>query len=782
MEKAIVVDYLKNKKVVVYGLGRVSRSVIPYLKSFPNIQMLGATDSDAVCAEMRSIGGHKVLTCSINEWKEREPNATILIATLENYHAEIKQICKTAGFADVISADSYLRYIAQKDGVSNVYLDNLKNTIDDVPHHFQDKIEWKHGIECPKTEHVFFFVKTSALCCGDNDFSEITLCKQYLKEKHSDYLKFVVLLEDALIPVANECEEVDGFVVLSQRELLFWQEFALCSDNHCKLYPDGYTARQICVQYGIPDSFLKCNDIVEKKDYEFKAQYKELTGLELNKEIAKKLEEKIEWLIDEKENLDCQFHYYSMCASLGDITRTIPAVSVSKLYHKQYSVGEHRHIVMVEERYKDLIRSYVDVDGIICLDKKELLFWQDYAQKKISNFEVPNMYGPRDIAKRTLKACGIPESFIEQNQEYLRIPDGVREASLTKANKYLGQKNLEIDKVVIFVPCAGSSSAIDYENLNKVVNFYKELGYSVFTNAGYGEKLIEGTEIISEAADVVYALVQMGATIIGVQCGLMDGCEWMKFAAKRIKVSVLKTENDFVFYYNRKHTLERRIERRTTGAVIAVSKKDDAKQLSDDIIELSCYYLKGNIQKKCISNIRTTYYEYLRDMDKLSQYLKYLRDANDIVVLIASTGFKVTDEFEKVSLGELGITDIKGNENYLAVFDTEQGLLHEMRSNDLVNGEDYVFSIQDAEDYKQKWYNHCKDKLLKLRFPNETWGYIYSNAEDKIGYSRANIVLNGNEYSTNGEGLNFVIYSKTDACVIDCFYVKDMSELSIIRN
>ena len=106
-------------------------------------------------------------------------------------------------------------------------------------------------------------------------------------------------------------------------------------------------------------------------------------------------------------------------------------------------------------------------------------------------------------------------------------------------------------------------------------------------NAFESKETLPGTEPISLPADIVLAMIQKGLVVVGVQCGMVDVCEWMELTKRIIKVFVLKTNLDKLYYNNRNGDINKKVEKKDFGYTIAVSSEQDYKELNDKIIELS---------------------------------------------------------------------------------------------------------------------------------------------------------------------------------------------------
>lgn len=98
---------LTESPVLVYGAGAISRVILPYLLHNEKIRLLGVAVSEN--AHSTDLGDLPISVKSIGEWDRHEEKTVILIATSQQYHAEIASICERHGYNQVIPLSSELK-------------------------------------------------------------------------------------------------------------------------------------------------------------------------------------------------------------------------------------------------------------------------------------------------------------------------------------------------------------------------------------------------------------------------------------------------------------------------------------------------------------------------------------------------------------------------------------------------------------------------------------------------------------------------------------------------
>lgn len=104
----------------------------------------------------------------------------------------------------------------------------------------------------------------------------------------------------------------------------------------------------------------------------------------------------------------------------------------------------------------------------------------------------------------------------------------VDDLTIEKTNKIISDLKIEPSKLVVFCPIAKSSSMLSTEVWEKFGRRLKRNGYDVYTNVGPNEKPVNGTRALAVSIDEIVCLSNMGARVVGVQCGLMDILSWAK--------------------------------------------------------------------------------------------------------------------------------------------------------------------------------------------------------------------------------------------------------------
>ena len=460
-------------------------------------------------------------------------------------------------------------------------------------------------------------------------------------------------------------------------------------------------------------------------------------------------------------------YYFLKFGHLGDVVRSLPAISMFKYFLETQGIIFGKLIVIVPQNQAGLIKINNDIDEMIVLSKKSIKYLRRFAESKLNHFHLySDAYGPYHVSEE----YKIPYEFVKNNLEYFRIPETVNKQFEDDAYSFAIENGIQPEKTVILAPYAGSSSSLPYGLLDQVVTFYKRLGFRVFTNAGLSEKPLVDTELLSEPANIVFGIISMGATVIGVQSGFMDSCEWLNLTHKRIKVFYIDSEHDKEYLDNYCYSLERHIERRGSAVTIVVSNEEQKRVLCEEIESLGMYYMKGTIQKDFTLTEWTNNNIPFYSERNINEYIPKIAKYKNIVIIISSTGGKSLSE-NFVSKNSLNLDEFDNNDNYLAVYDTDTGVIEVADSNDLAHGQSYLGTIVDC-------HRLIHEKDNNLHYPMDNWLYVYSNAKDKLGYSKASIVINGEEYSSNQDGLNIVIYSKQLGRVVDSFSVNFETDLT----
>jgi len=97
-----LLDGLCGKDLIAFGTGKVGKAVIPYLSRCDRLRLCGVTNSSISDDKEVMFGKTGLAMRSIDQWKCRFPEATILITALKpRMQREIFEVCQNAGFQDV---------------------------------------------------------------------------------------------------------------------------------------------------------------------------------------------------------------------------------------------------------------------------------------------------------------------------------------------------------------------------------------------------------------------------------------------------------------------------------------------------------------------------------------------------------------------------------------------------------------------------------------------------------------------------------------------------------
>ena len=129
--------------------------------------------------------------------------------------------------------------------------------------------------------------------------------------------------------------------------------------------------------------------------------------------------------------------------------------------------------------------------------------------------------------------------------------------------------------------------------------------------------------------------------------------------------------------------------------------------------------------------------------------------------------------FNRQVLGICSDLSKKGNVSYVAVINKD---------------EQFVWEKMGSDFREVKYQSHFND-FNKLTTIEEIWMkdnqyYVTSHAMGPWAYTKAAIVINGQQYAFNRNGLNIVVYDKINAYVMDSIWVDlDQDEnLSVRRD
>lgn len=484
-------------------------------------------------------------------------------------------------------------------------------------------------------------------------------------------------------------------------------------------------------------------------------------------------------------------HYFVKCMHLGDNTRSFRFISYFKAYHKmKKSFPINKIIILTTANYADYAKAYPDIDEIMVLPKDELFLLNEFALSEIGDF---NLYGD---TFRLVKGWGtpnicelykIPEDYFFSNPELYRFPEKLSDKSVDSALRVFKENDIDPKRTVIIFPYAQTSTDLSLNLFSDVVEFYKKIGFVVFTNVGLNEQELPGTEPLDASADVVLAMGSLGSIMIGVQSGMMDTLEWLNINFRFLFISPLNNHMNVRMFLNRwklpiaapqPHSIEQRIEPRQGGIFIAASNESEFMRLPEDIIEQSKYFIKGNLQKIKYTNNEFDFSIY--DIENLNDYVAEAVGLDEIVFFISvcDSANKYWTKFESRKL--LGLqTDLSEvwRMSYVSVIDLQENICLE-KVEKKWTGTSIQYVCNDVDLQGIKLSNEENDLYGKL--PKDNYCYLYSCGMDKLRYTNSNIIINGEDYCMNLRGLNIVLYSKKYGCVIDSVNVDTFGDSNLI--
>ena len=288
------------------------------------------------------------------------------------------------------------------------------------------------------------------------------------------------------------------------------------------------------------------------------------------------------WVIFKTLRLRKGYYYFIKNKGLGDIVRSLPAV----LLFAEYKGGDQikKITILTTENYAGLVEMNPRVNEVKILTADVMYAIVNHLRILKKFFLV---YPDADTLNGVLPIYGIPEKFAEKNKHLQQIPHTLGKKSIETGMRFVIENHLFPEKTLILVPYARGSSSIEPDHLIRVADHFRKLGFRIFTNTVNDGDPVSGTETISASADVVLYVISQGAVVIGVQCGMLDACEWMDLSKRVIKVYRLEKAKDWLYFNNRNGDLGNRIEKKSFGYTIAVSTEEDCMRLEDDIIALS---------------------------------------------------------------------------------------------------------------------------------------------------------------------------------------------------
>lgn len=485
---------------------------------------------------------------------------------------------------------------------------------------------------------------------------------------------------------------------------------------------------------------------------------------------------------------DQTVHYLIMDRHIGDVMRMLKLVIQFKKYYSETEpyFNEKRYgklfrkawvvkkvVVITDDVHAGVAKLFSSVDGIITLPTEELRDIGFYAKSFICVH--PNLhrdeYGSpgdellgEDLERHKLFGVSsynwvldLPMNFPAKN-EWILSDMKLKNESLEKALEVFQIYRTVPEATVVICPYAKSSSILSEEYWNIYVDSLQKYNYIVFTNSGCDEeKPLKNTIALHVSIDTLVAMGCLGSMIAGVQSGLLDTIRGFSPDIKLLAISCLNTPYDYMLASNRK--LENQIERRKNVTHLLLKKEDP---ISDILAEQFSYYRKGRWQLEKYREIKRDDLS-LYTKNNLNDYVKELVNISNIIVFLAvyDSANKYWTSFERSLLGLESDLSVEWRKSYIAVVDREKDFLYEQMNS---NFSDISFQGTFSDINRKTEYD-------ELDFPEDNRYYISSHAMGKGRYTKAVVVINGEQYALNKRGLNIVVFSREANHVIDSIYV-----------
>ena len=480
---------------------------------------------------------------------------------------------------------------------------------------------------------------------------------------------------------------------------------------------------------------------------------------------------------------DLSKHYFIMQKHIGDVMRMMKSMIIYRqFYSSDFLAGDEvyatyfannilpeKMIVVTSRLNAGVCALYNSVDDVIVLEKSELEELAYYAKSDICVQEnlhsdelglFGDRVGEQEIA--TMYGMGsynwvlnFPTAFPGKNDKMLSSMK-IKEESIEHAKDILKENNTDAMHAIILCPSARSSSGIDERYWIHSVKYFKHHGYTVFTNVGRNEAEMEGTVRLYVPVDVYAAFGYLGATIIGVQSGIVDVVRWLLFDIPVIDIHALYKPIDYKYAKNRNVKFPLDIKNNVTHMAVEPEEMDG---FSKRLIGVFEYNRKGHIQKE----------KFLKN--EIAQKLKIARDINEYMHRIMELSHCIVfmcvydsanKYWSKVDTSILKLQSDIGRSwrrSFVAVIDLDSGFHYELMK------ENCAFAVY--QDSFEDMDSEERDREL----PSDNHFYVCSHAMGARHYTKSAVVINGQNYSLNGRGLNIVIYDKEVQSVIDSVYV-----------
>lgn len=237
---------------------------------------------------------------------------------------------------------------------------------------------------------------------------------------------------------------------------------------------------------------------------------------------------------------DPEIHYIIFNVHIGDAMYGTNLVKFYREYHskliklneknEQCSFNIKKIVVITNPLLSGVARLCKDVDDIIVLDSNIINLLNIYAN--LDNCPHKNLVPDRKDEWFTNDMYGFNAHLIKlmlpKNEFGSVISDyEIPKKNQENAKKFFLENNIIPKKTLILVPYAQTSPCMKQNDFQLLIDYCNEKGYTIYTNCGSKQEPLKGTKKLLAPVDDFCAIIQQGAYIVGVQCGLMDTLVWL---------------------------------------------------------------------------------------------------------------------------------------------------------------------------------------------------------------------------------------------------------------
>lgn len=242
-------------------------------------------------------------------------------------------------------------------------------------------------------------------------------------------------------------------------------------------------------------------------------------------------------------------------------------------------------VIVTTNLLSGVARMCEDVDDIIILDQNGLDLLSVYAllPNKIhrnlypdrchNSYEMLNLYNMYALNKCIM----LPIKFQHEYPSRFGFSDKI----INETNKLISELNINIAKTIILVPLARSSSSLTQEDLQLLIDYTNNNGYDVYTNCGPNQEALDGTKRLEVPLDIFSSIVNMGAMVVGVQCGIMDLLLWLKKPNIKV-ITVMPIREHFDDYYAKRRNITEQITK--VDNFTFIKKEENEPEQLDELI------------------------------------------------------------------------------------------------------------------------------------------------------------------------------------------------------